>query len=182
MSRALRLLAIASIAIATPAAVAAPVIVTEQTAAKKAYDDFSNQVLIPVEDPELEAKFAKENPDVIRVIQAANKMVNNYIISVGDDTQYGLKDYWAMLPPSRKGDCEDYAIAKYAALQIMGFPVVEQSKLVFVVVHDGGMRFGHAILAIQLPNGSVAYLDNLNEKMMTEAELVGQGYEFFHWA
>jgi predicted transglutaminase-like cysteine proteinase len=94
---------------------------------------------------------------------------------------YGVADYWVMLPQDMKGDCEDYALSKLFLLGQAGFPTVTNAKLVGVIVHRKDGSEGHAILALRLKDGSVVYLDNLNDEPMTRKELVKQGYEFFDW-
>ena len=54
------------------------------------------------------------------------------------------------------GDCEDYAIWKYAQLSAMGFA---HDDLRLVVVHDRRYRVDHAVLAVQL-EGEWLILDN----------------------
>ncbi len=54
-----------------------------------------------------------------------NRAINMSIRPVSDMVQYGVEDYWASPLTSignRAGDCEDYAIAKYVALEEWGFP------------------------------------------------------------
>ncbi len=53
-----------------------------------------------------------------------NRAVNLAIAATSDTTQYGVEDKWAsplMTFTSGRGDCEDYALAKYAALRAAGF-------------------------------------------------------------
>lgn len=55
-----------------------------------------------------------------RVNQFFNKMTY-----VSDYKQHGLRDHWSSLNElleSGKGDCEDFAIAKFMALKEIGFP------------------------------------------------------------
>jgi predicted transglutaminase-like cysteine proteinase len=84
------------------------------------------------------------------------------------------------MPPDGKGDCEDYALTKMEMLGRIGFPVITNAKLVMVMVPVGKQTSGHAILAILLKSGAVAYLDMAGEPM-TRAELVAKGYQFFDW-
>jgi hypothetical protein len=63
-------------------------------------------------------------------------------------------------------------------LQRSGFPIVSNTKVVAVAVHAEGKLFGHAILAVLLPHGSVMYLD-MSLHPMTRDELVAKGYVFF---
>jgi predicted transglutaminase-like cysteine proteinase len=135
---------------------------------------------IPV-DTAARAKFPQEDPEFIDTIAAINRLVNDGIQGESDGDHYGIADYWVMMPADGKGDCEDYALTKIFLLGQSGFPTVTNLKLVGVIVHRKGDSEGHAILALLLPKGEVAYLDNLNTEPMTRAELVAQGYQFFDW-
>lgn len=77
-----------------------------------------------------------------------NREINWSIRPVDDMTQYGVRDFWA--PPlmtfsSGMGDCEDYAIAKYAALKRLG---VRRENLRIVVVFDS-VGEQHAVAAVR---------------------------------
>jgi predicted transglutaminase-like cysteine proteinase len=134
---------------------------------------------VPV-DTIARAKFPNDNPAQIDAIAAFNKAVNGALTYETDREHYGVEDHYVSLPPDGKGDCEDYALSKIELLSAIGFPTVTNSKLVFVVVHVGKDRYGHAIVAILLPSGAVAYLD-MNGEPMTRSELLAKGYEFQRW-
>jgi predicted transglutaminase-like cysteine proteinase len=176
MFRALRLVAIALIGVAMPAAAAAPV--TGQQA---------KYAITVTPDPASEAKFPKEPKTFVDALQAVNAYVNTNIQPVSDEDQYGMNDYFVQAPTSGAGDCEDYALTKLLVIENSDFDIVGRTKLVFVRIHytsmSTGKKFedGHAILAVLMPGGDVAYLDNLNDHLMTRHELVLQGYEFFNW-
>lgn len=74
-------------------------------------------------------------------------------------------DVWQ--PPLRflasSGDCEDFAIAKYVALHLLGFP---ESSLQILVVRDVSRGLGHAVLLVETPGRSWV-LDNLHSSVMT---------------
>lgn len=76
----------------------------------------------------------------------------------GDQAQYGSRDYWA--GPIEfllgAGDCEDYAIAKYATLRRMGFAARD---LQIVVLEDRARGLAHAVLAVRVDD-EVWLLDN----------------------
>ena len=127
------------------------------------------------------AKFPRDKPEQIDALAEFNRFVNGSIEYVSDQAHYGVEDHYVSLPPDGKGDCEDIALSKIELLSAIGFPTVINSKLVFVVVHVGKERYGHAIVAIRLPSGDVAYLDMSNEPM-TRAELKAKGYEFQEWS
>jgi len=62
-------------------------------------------------------------------LEKINSFFNKKIVFVNDTDLYGTKDYWATpveFLARGAGDCEDYAIAKYFSLKIMG---VAEEKL-----------------------------------------------------
>ncbi len=77
---------------------------------------------------------------------------------ITDDVNYGQSDYWAT--PSeflaRSGDCEDYAIFKFFSLRLLG---LENEKMRIVVVRDNMRGIAHAVLAVELDDGTYI-LDN----------------------
>lgn len=88
-------------------------------------------------------------------------LVNDYLnkwLYVIDPVNYGVKDYWATPAQFmvRNGDCEDYAIAKYASLVHLGFP---KDKMRILVLQDLNLQIGHAVLLVEL-DGKVMMLDN----------------------
>ena len=134
---------------------------------------------IPI-DYAARAKFPRDPGTAIDALAAFNSSVNGSMTYVSDKEHYGVSDHYVSMPPDMKGDCEDYALTKMEALSAAGFPVISRAKLVMVVVHVGKEVFGHAILAVLLPSGDVAYLDMVGEPM-TRNELKAKGYEFFDW-
>jgi len=85
-------------------------------------------------------------------IGVINRAVNMAIEPMSDMAQWGVPDRWS--PPletfsTGRGDCEDYAIAKYVALIAAGVPA-DDVKL--VVVRNTAADQEHAIVAVR--NGS----------------------------
>ena len=83
-------------------------------------------------------------------LEEANRAVNMAIRYVSDHTQHGEADRWSAPLASlatAKGDCEDYAIAKYVALREAG---VARENLQLVLVRDRAVRQDHAVLAARL--------------------------------
>lgn len=137
--------------------------------------------LVPV-DTIARAKFPHSVPAQVDAIAAINRVINESITPLDDKAHYGVDELWVMYPADGKGDCEDYALTKLGVLSQAGFPVIARAKIVGVIVTKNGKSLGgHAILAVQLPGGDVAYLDNLNTEPMTRKELVRAGYRFFDW-
>ncbi|MEO8322202.1 MAG: transglutaminase-like cysteine peptidase [Bradyrhizobium sp.] len=92
-------------------------------------------------------------------LEEANRAVNQAIRYVSDYAQHGEADRWSTPLASfatAKGDCEDYAIAKYVALVAAGF---SRSDLQLVLVRDRAVRQDHAVLAARL-EGHWLILDN----------------------
>lgn len=82
------------------------------------------------------------------VLRKINKLVNDAIRYVPDAINYGVKDYWAAPWEAleRGGDCEDYALAKYAVLSDLEY------EAVLVVGQDTSLpenRQGHAWLVVR---------------------------------
>lgn len=77
---------------------------------------------------------------------------------VSDAKNYGQNDYWATPVEFFKkgGDCEDYAIAKYTALRMLGVP---ESRMRIAIVQDLQKNIPHAILTVYTDQGAMI-LDN----------------------
>lgn len=124
----------------------------------------------------------KHGADAIDAIAFVNGFVNAAIQPITDQQHYGTPDLWVMAPRDGMGDCEDYALTKMFMLRQVGMQVTGNMKLVTVVVHPKDAEpVGHAILAIRLRSGEVAYLDNEFPSLMTRRELQRAGYQFFDW-
>lgn len=92
-------------------------------------------------------------------LDEANRSVNIVVRYVSDYAQHGEADRWSSpleTFATAKGDCEDYAIAKYVALHEAGFP---REDLRLVLVRDRAVRQDHAVLAARL-DGQWLILDN----------------------
>ncbi|MBB4286040.1 transglutaminase-like cysteine peptidase [Roseospira goensis] len=77
---------------------------------------------------------------------------------IEDMPNWGQNDYWATPGQfiSRNGDCEDFAISKYATLRHLGWSL---SDLRIVYVQDLNLQIGHMVLAATL-DGTTYILDN----------------------
>ncbi len=88
-----------------------------------------------------------------------NRAINLAIEPMSDLAQWGVPDRWsaplATLATGR-GDCEDYAIAKYVALKETG---VSEDDLRLVIVRDLGSGQDHAVVAARLETKWIV-LDN----------------------
>ena len=106
--------------------------------------------------------------DKMTQLKELNKYINQATY-ITDDTNWGQEDYWATPGEfmAKFGDCEDYAIAKFMALKLMGY---NGDDLRVVAVKDMNLKVGHAILAAFL-DGKVYILDN-QVKIVVEAEKI----------
>jgi len=98
-----------------------------------------------------------KDKDKLSQIKAINGYMNRakYIT---DSRNWGQKDYWASPGQfmEKFGDCEDYAIAKFMSLKLLGFP---SNMLRVVAVKDLNLKVGHAVLVVII-DGKYYLLDN----------------------
>ncbi|MCG2662854.1 transglutaminase-like cysteine peptidase, partial [Brevundimonas sp.] len=90
-------------------------------------------------------------------VNTINRSVNRQIRSASDVAVYGTEDYWqAPAQAGARGDCEDYVLAKRAALIEAGVPA---AALSIAIVKT---RWGesHAVLLLASTSGEYV-LDNL---------------------
>jgi predicted transglutaminase-like cysteine proteinase len=99
-----------------------------------------------------------------------NRAINLAIRPMSDLAQYGRVDVWnspLVTFAHAAGDCEDYAIAKYAALRLAG---VSADDLRLVVMHDTVRGEDHAVAAARL-DGHWLMLDNNRMAMVEDADV-----------
>jgi len=97
-----------------------------------------------------------------------NRAINLAIIATSDKVQYGVDDKWAsplMTFTSGRGDCEDYALAKYAALRAAGF-APDDLRLLIVRLP----QTDHAVLSVR-HEGRWLILDNRRFAMLDAVHL-----------
>jgi predicted transglutaminase-like cysteine proteinase len=102
-------------------------------------------------------------------LETVNRLVNRTIVYASDLAQHGVLDVWsAPLASLRsgRGDCEDYAIAKYALLREAG---VAEQDLRILLVRDRSVREDHAVLAVR-DRGSWFILDNRRAALAMDSE------------
>ncbi|NVJ53881.1 MAG: transglutaminase-like cysteine peptidase [Campylobacteraceae bacterium] len=91
----------------------------------------------------------------------------NKILPIDDSTKYSTDDYWATPKEfiiEGKGDCEDYAIAKYFTLQEVG---ISEDKLFLTVVKVKGETDYHMVLSyLENKNSMPLILDNLSFRVL----------------
>jgi predicted transglutaminase-like cysteine proteinase len=99
-----------------------------------------------------------------------NRAINLAIRSVSDEAQYGETDVWASPLATfihGAGDCEDYAIAKFAALRLAGLAA---NDLRILIVRDAIRGEDHAVAAARL-DGRWLTLDNRRMAMIEDADI-----------
>lgn len=101
-------------------------------------------------------------------VAAVNTYINQ-ISYIEDIKNYGKSDHWATpVEFFRKGgDCEDFAIAKYASLRALGF-TTEQLRI--AIVQDKIKNIAHAILIVYTEEGTFV-LDNQDKRLRHAAEV-----------
>jgi predicted transglutaminase-like cysteine proteinase len=95
--------------------------------------------------------------DPLAQIEAVNRLLNEHAY-VEDEDNWGVRDYWETPGQfdHRDGDCEDFAIAKFLALRLLGFA---NDDLRIVVLQDLNLHLAHAILVVYY-QGRALVLDN----------------------
>ena len=114
-----------------------------------------------------------QSPDKLEMIKKVNETFNS-MRYVTDQKNWGVPDLWNtpvqftqppdyIVPGRVSGDCEDHAIAKYYALQKLGFT---QDELRILVVKDLNLGVGHCILGV-IYSGQCFILDNQIKSVWT---------------
>ncbi len=100
-------------------------------------------------------------------VRLVNDFFNRRVQFQEDMVVWGVEDYWASpleVLAKGRGDCEDYAIAKYFSLVAAGVPAIKL-RLVYVQARLGGPtgpQQAHLVLAYyDTPAGDPLILDNL---------------------
>ena len=103
-------------------------------------------------------------------LEAVNRLVNTAIRYTSDLIQHGEVDLWSSPLASLRsgrGDCEDYAIAKYMVLREAGVP---EQDLRILLVRDRAVREDHAVLAVR-KDGGWTILDNRRATLFADSDL-----------
>lgn len=102
-------------------------------------------------------------------IETANSLINGAIRYQSDLAQHGVIDLWSAPLASfasGRGDCEDFAIAKYVLLREAGIP---EQDLRILLVRDRSVREDHAVLAVRDENAWLV-LDNRRSVAANDSE------------
>jgi len=110
---------------------------------------------------------ATSDADEAARLVAVNQFFNRRIVFAEDEQVWGVADHWASpleLLERGRGDCEDYAIAKYFSLIAAGVPM-QRLRLIYVraqIGGPGGIVQAHMVLAhYARPDAEPLILDNL---------------------
>jgi predicted transglutaminase-like cysteine proteinase len=98
-----------------------------------------------------------------------NQYVNRRVRYTEDIVQYGKADYWARADETLRhgrGDCEDYAIAKFQMLREAG---VSPRDLYLVLVNDLVRRADHAVLVMRAGSRMLLLDDGTNQVLDTQS-------------
>jgi predicted transglutaminase-like cysteine proteinase len=101
-------------------------------------------------------------------LQAVNEAINTAVRYASDLDRHGTIDHWSTALETLaagEGDCEDYAIAKYAVLQAAGFP---EDGLRILLVRDRAVGLDHAMLAARAGD-RWHFLDNRWDTVLDES-------------
>ncbi|CAN5361291.1 transglutaminase-like cysteine peptidase [soil metagenome] len=102
------------------------------------------------------------------LVETINRDINRSILQTDDQRQYAVSDYWNVpvaRPGSRaRGDCEDFVLAKRAALIARGVP----GEALSIALVTTPWNEPHAVLLVASDRGDFV-LDNLDERI-------------FHWS
>lgn len=106
-----------------------------------------------------------KSADIRTKLERVNDFFNG-VKYASDKSVYGTSDYWANpyeFLAKDKGDCEDYVIAKYFALQYLGVPT---SKMFLTYVRVKSSNEAHMVLTyFETPNSEPLILDNLRKSI-----------------
>lgn len=103
-------------------------------------------------------------------IPKVNALVNRMLSYQEDDQLWQTSEYWASPAETlskRAGDCEDYAILKYALLRELG---IKDEDMRIVVLRDKAVRQYHAVLTVRHKNKWLV-LDNRFSRVRFERDL-----------
>lgn len=137
--------------------------------AQQRYGDEAYQLVLTLNQILNSLKLAND----IQKLESINHFFNQHITFVEDIELWKQSDYWATPLETlgmRVGDCEDYSIAKYMFLKVLGVPN-EKLRLTYVRAQidvDGTKKaVAHMVLSYYpQPNADPIILDNLNPTLL----------------
>jgi predicted transglutaminase-like cysteine proteinase len=108
--------------------------------------------------------------DIRTRVEIVNREINQAVRYVSDFEAHGVADLWSSpleTLAAGTGDCEDYAIAKFAMLLDAG---IAEKDLKLLLVRDMAVREDHAVLAVRI-DGRWLVLDNRRMALIETADL-----------
>jgi predicted transglutaminase-like cysteine proteinase len=112
------------------------------------------------------------NRDGLARVGLINRAVDLAITPTSDQAQWGVADRWS--PPfetlaTHRGDCEDYAIVKYAALLAAG---LSREDVKIVILHKLSPDEDHAVAAARV-DGTWLILDDSKLALVRDTDMTG---------
>lgn len=106
------------------------------------------------------------NASLVDQVKGVNKIMNK-VRYITDNNNWGKSDYWATPVEflKRGGDCEDFAIAKYTALRMLGVP---EERLRVAIVQDTYKGIPHAVLIAYTDEGPMLLDNQIKEAIFTD--------------
>lgn len=103
-------------------------------------------------------------------IGLVNGYVNRHINYANDGRASGLRDHWAspFQAIGSRGDCEDYAVAKYFSLISLGF---SDDQIRLVIVRDLNVGEMHALTTVSI-DGNIYILDNRFDRVLPDNDVL----------
>ncbi|WP_420332729.1 transglutaminase-like cysteine peptidase [Roseibium sp.] len=142
-----------------------------QKATAELANDTASSRTFALDDPAYRAILEKARPKRRGLqIPKVNQLVNRLLTYREDTTLYGTGEYWASPAETlshRAGDCEDFAILKYALLRDLG---ISDDDMRIVVLRDTAVRQFHAVLTVRHKGGWLV-LDNRFSRVRFERDL-----------
>ncbi|TKB56089.1 transglutaminase-like cysteine peptidase [Ferrimonas aestuarii] len=103
-------------------------------------------------------------------LQRVNDFFNQYQF-ISDQQHWQRADYWATpleFVASGGGDCEDFSLAKFFTLRVLGMP---SSQLRLMYAKAVELNQAHMVLTYQPPSSAMPLvLDNINPKILPGAQ------------
>jgi predicted transglutaminase-like cysteine proteinase len=112
------------------------------------------------------------NRDGLARVGLINRAVDLAITPTSDEAQWGVSDRWSApfeTLTSHRGDCEDYAILKYAALLAAGLP---RDDVKIVILRKVFPDEDHAVAAARV-DGAWLILDDSKLALVRDTDMVG---------
>ena len=105
--------------------------------------------------------------ETIEKVAAVNKYVNSFRY-IEDKDNWRMSDYWATPTEffARGGDCEDFALAKYAALRALG---VSANNMRLAIVQDEIKNIPHAVLIVYTDQGPMLLDNQIKQAVKTSS-------------